>query len=108
MNASLMARSNKTGDSSQFSLNVVLVHLLLLLMQKSGFQGMLQASYKIFWWPCKEIVTVVLAKIQDVVKAIEKKSIQMGKTVHKSCPSVAFSMVSQSLSQLSDILNWRV
>ena len=58
----------------------------LLSMRKLGFQGMLQASYKTFWWPCKEITIVVLAKAQDVVEAIEKKFIQKGEIVWKRLP----------------------
>ena len=54
---------------------------------------------------CKEIATVVLAKVQDVVEAIKKKSIRRGRSCEKSCPGVAFSMVSQSLSQLGKIFN---
>ena len=35
---------------------------------------------------CKEIATMVLAKVQDVVKAIEKKSIRRGEIVWKKLP----------------------
>ena len=49
---------------------------------------------------------VVLAKVQDVVKAIEKKSVRRVEIVpKKKQPDVAFSMVSRSLSQLGEIFN---
>ena len=86
METLLIVRSDKIGDFSHFSLNESLVFLFLLSMQKSGFQGMLQASYKIFWWSCKEIATLAFVKAQDVVKTIIQKSIQRGETVQKKLP----------------------
>ena len=58
----------------------------LLSTRKLGFQGMLWASLKIFWWPCEEISIVVLAKVQDAIEAIEKKSIRKGETMWKKLP----------------------
>ena len=54
---------------------------------------------------CKEIATVVLAKVQDVVKAIEKKSIQRGEIVWKKLPQCDVFHGSRSISQLGEIFN---
>ena len=87
MKALLTARFDKIGESLWFSLNVGLVHHFFYCQHGSqASKECFKQVEKIFWWPYKEIVTAVLGKVQDVVEAIEKKSIWRGETVWKKLP----------------------
>ena len=82
-----MVGSNKTGDSSWFSLNIGLVrHFFFGQRGGQASKECFEQAERIFWWPHKEIAIVVLAKVQDAVEAIEKKSSWRGETMPKKLP----------------------
>ena len=99
-----MAKSDKTGFSSWFSLNVGLVHHFFYCQCESwASKECFKQVTRPFDDLAKKLRLWCLLKLKMLLRLLKRSSFRGERSCEKGCPSVAFFMVAWSLSQLGEI-----
>ena len=103
-----MARSNKNGESSWFSLNVGLVRHFYCQRKSHASKECFKQAKRSSDSLAKKLRLWSLLKFRMLLRLLKRSPFRRERPCKKICPNIAFSMVSRSLSQLSEIFDWRV